>query len=252
MGSHSDDDDLPSWTDLGGDDEDDDFPEIADAPVAPGGVGGTVPVARGSDSDATDFAGLEDNPFVSAVLEQPRPHRRLYAGAGIAVVVAAIAIGLIVWLATRSSGSSGPDAAPAVTSTTSGPTPAPVAGACPSTVHGATTTGNTAGGVDSGPAAIMAFDYGYYVKRSGQAAREVVAADARVGTAAEIQSGIDKLAPGTTHCLRITSRGDGLWGVELTQIPPHGGAPVVIKQQIQTIESGGRTWISSIVPDPQS
>jgi len=253
VGNHSDDDDLPSWTDLGGDDQDDDFdfPEFADGPVAPGGVGGAVPVTPDTGSEARDFAGLEDNPFVAAALERPRPRRLLYAGVAAAIVVVAVAIGLIVWLTTRSSGSSAPaKAAPAASSAVSTTAPAPAS--CPSATQGGITTGNTAGGVDSGPAAIMAFDYGYYVKRSGQAARQVVAADARVGTAAEIQSGIDKLAPGTTHCLKITSRGDGLWGVELTQTPPNGAAPVVIKQQIQTVDSGGRTWISSIVPDPQS
>lgn len=246
MGNHSDDDDLPSWTDLGGDD-DDDFPEFADTAV-PSADTGSPDIG----SETTDFAGLEGNPFVAAVLPQPSPRRRLYAAAGAAVVVVAIVVGLIVWLTTdSSSGSSAPKAASAATSAPSAPAPTPVAGACPSAARGAVYTGDTAGGVDSGPAVIMAFDYAYYVKRSGQAARDVVAADARVGTAAEIQSGIDKLALGTTHCLKITDRGDGLWGVELTQTPP-GAAPVVIKQQIQTIDSGGRTWISSIVPDPQS
>lgn len=69
---------------------------------------------------------------------------------------------------------------------------------------GNTVQGNSAGGTDSGPGAIFGFQHAYYVARSGEQARTLVAADAAVPPAADIQRGIDGIPAGTTHCVRIT------------------------------------------------
>lgn len=191
-----------------------------------------------------------------------RHQRRLsIATAAVAVIVV---ITTIVVLTVPGSGHNSQSAMPSVTtviavrpsvspSIAEPPTlgPAPQNAQCPSATDGPITTGRDRGGFQGGPAVIKAFDYAYYVDRSGRSARAVVAAGARVGTAEDLQAAIDKLDPKTTHCLRITNRGNGLWGVQLTQIPPIG-APTVIAQQIQTSDAGGRTWIVSIVRDPQA
>lgn len=122
---------------------------------------------------------------------------------------------------------------------------------CPSGVNGPVTTGRGAGGTDSGPNAIKAFEYGYYVKRSAAAARSVVTPNARVGSEQAIQASIDKVDPQTTYCTKITDRGFGQWGLELTETPPRGGAPEVGYQLIQTSVVDGKTLIVAITPDPQ-
>ena len=121
---------------------------------------------------------------------------------------------------------------------------------CPNRTDGPVTTGRDAGGTTSGPAAIKAFEHAYFVDRSGAKAREVVAPLARVPSAQEIQGGIDtQLAPGTGHCLRITDRTGGLWGVELTMLPPAGAEPEVLRQLISTAVVDGRTLITAITKD---
>ena len=121
---------------------------------------------------------------------------------------------------------------------------------CPNRTDGPVTTGRDAGGTTSGPAAIKAFEYAYFVDRSGAKAREVVAPLARVPSAQEIQGGIDTgLAPGTGYCLRITDRTGGLWGVELTMLPPAGAEPEVLRQLISTAVVDGRTLITAITKD---
>ncbi|MEU3475885.1 hypothetical protein [Rhodococcus sp. NPDC006774] len=121
---------------------------------------------------------------------------------------------------------------------------------CPNRTDGPVTTGRDAGGTTSGPDAIKAFEYAYYVQRSGAKAREVVAPLARVPTAEEIQGGIDsQLAQGTGHCLKITDRTGGLWGVELTVVPPAGAEPEVLPLLISTAVIDGRTLITAITKD---
>lgn len=176
-----------------------------------------------------------------------RAHR-LVVGA-VTVVVIGLVVAVVV-SALHGNGSS--------PSTASAPTPAPPTSAataaapdCPSQTEGAVTTGRDAGDTSSGPGVIKAFEYAYYVRRDGAAARSLVTPTATFSTAAQIQAGIDsKLDPATIHCVTITDRGTGLYAVAITEIPPNGELPQTHHQLIQTTTTSGRTWIVSIIKDP--
>ncbi|MBF6209462.1 hypothetical protein IU433_20870 [Nocardia puris] len=102
------------------------------------------------------------------------------------------------------------------------------------------------GGTHSGPDAILAFQYAYYVERSGERARAVVAPDAPISPAPLIQRGIDSVPAGTTHCVRIATVGEHTYSVEVTEYRP-GGAPATYnKQTVTTAVIGGRTLITGI------
>lgn len=182
----------------------------------------------------------------------PRRRRRMRGyviAAGLLVLVVAMAA--VGALTAFSDGNDSPTPAPTSTAVAAPPAAATPADAdCPNRTDGLVTTGRDAGGTTSGPAAIKAFEYAYYVRRSGPAAREVVAPLARVPSAEEIDTGIKTaVAVGTGHCLKITDRNDGLWGVELTVLPPGGTEPSVLHQLIQTAVIDGRTLITAITKD---
>ena len=123
---------------------------------------------------------------------------------------------------------------------------------CPSSSTGDVTTGRDSGGTDSGPNVIKAFEHAYYVTRSGADARAFAAPTAQIGTAEQIQTGIDSIDEGTLYCTTITDRGAGLYALELTEIRLRGEAPVTYHQLVQTTSSDGRTWIVSIKKDTGS
>lgn len=129
-------------------------------------------------------------------------------------------------------------------------TPDPTSDAveCPTRTEGATTTGRDPGNQTSGANVIKAFDYAYYTWRSGTAARAMVSSNGKVAPAIQIQSAIDVLDQDLRYCLSITDRGRGVYGVELTEIPPIG-EPRVINQKITTTEIGGKYWIAAIEKD---
>ncbi|UGT44465.1 hypothetical protein LTV02_14195 [Nocardia yamanashiensis] len=88
-------------------------------------------------------------------------------------------------------------------------------------------SGTEPGGTSSGPDAIFAFEYAYYVLRSGVAARAVVAADSvNVAPAEWIQDGIDQHPSGSRYCVRIapirSGGGSEVWDVMVTQQYPDG------------------------------
>ncbi|MGW4768380.1 hypothetical protein ACWEO2_10105 [Nocardia sp. NPDC004278] len=102
------------------------------------------------------------------------------------------------------------------------------------------------GGTDSGPDAILAFQYAYYVERSGERVRAVVAPDSNISAAEVIQHGIDTVPVGTTHCVRIQTITENRYSVEVTEYRP-GGAPATYNQQtVTTVMVGGRTLIAGI------
>jgi hypothetical protein len=105
------------------------------------------------------------------------------------------------------------------------------------------------GGTDSGPDAILAFERAYYVQRSGSAARAVVAADASVRGADEIQRGIDQTPAGTRYCVQVTGAGADHWEVRLTQQKP-GESTHMFTQIITTRTDATRTLITSINDAP--
>ncbi|OBA51629.1 hypothetical protein A5789_27215 [Nocardia sp. 852002-51101_SCH5132738] len=186
-------------------------------------------------------------------------------GLGVAVVLGALILNFVVTPGKRST----PAAAkptptplmnlattttPSTTTTGAETTPpaAPVATAgCEQHTGSDYTSGTGPGGTSDGPAAILAFEHGYYVARSGAAARASVAPDASVPTAAAIQAGIDQMPPGVRYCVHITpapAGGGSIWNVELTEQYP-GEQPAIWHQTITTLTAGGRTLILAITQD---
>ncbi|MFC4126862.1 hypothetical protein [Nocardia rhizosphaerae] len=119
-------------------------------------------------------------------------------------------------------------------------------GACPTEHAGTVLRSAEAGGTGSGPDAVLAFQHAYYVTRSGELARAVVAPDAEVSPAAVIQRGIDSIPMGTTHCVRITTVAENRYTVEVTEFPPAGAPATYTKQTVQTAVVGDRTLITGI------
>ncbi|MFG1794917.1 hypothetical protein [Nocardia sp. NPDC049149] len=102
------------------------------------------------------------------------------------------------------------------------------------------------GGTTTGPDAILRFQYAYYVERSGERVREVVAPDANVSPAATIQRGIDTIPAGTAHCVRIVTLADNRYSVEVTEYRPGGVPATYNKQTVTTAVVDGRTVITGI------
>ncbi|WP_336083727.1 hypothetical protein [Nocardia sp. SSK8] len=126
---------------------------------------------------------------------------------------------------------------------------APAAGACPAQQVGNQIQGNGPGGTENGIAAILAFQHAYYVARSGDQARTLVAADAALPSGAAIQAGIDTIPVGTTHCLAISPAGpDGRYYVTITEYRPDEVPIRYNPQLVGTAEIGGKTLITSIGP----
>ena len=135
--------------------------------------------------------------------------------------------------------------------TIASPSPAPPPSVtnpdCPTATVGKVSWGRDGGGTSNGVDAIKAFDYGYYVLRSGEAARAVVAPDAAlVADAPTIQRAVDALPAGTTHCLEITDTGRGVYEVRLAEFLPNSAAPSLTFQVIETGVREGRTVITGI------
>lgn len=121
---------------------------------------------------------------------------------------------------------------------------------------GPVTTGRGPGDQNSGPGVILAWNFAYYELRSADKARAVTAPNA-VAQANIIQDYIDELDADLQHCVTITRIAPNRYRVLLTIAPPSSGQsgigaeerPQVIRQIIQTAESGGKTWITLIGKD---
>lgn len=97
----------------------------------------------------------------------------------------------------------------------------------------------------SGTGAILAFNYDYYVNRSGEEAIKHFNPDVNAYTASTIQAEIDKVAQGTTHELSITPRVLGEdYDVELILNIP-GYDPVSYNQKFSIMERDGEYFIRS-------
>lgn len=176
-----------------------------------------------------------------------RRGRRIAIATGFIGIFAAVVVVGVMALFGGSSDSPSPTAIPAQNTPAVSAAPTPPADAdCPNRTDGAVTTGRDAGNTTSGAGVIKAFDFAYYVTRSGSAVRATATATANLGTPETIQATIDSLPAGTTHCLRIEDKGAGLYAVTLTQQAPGTGAPTVYQQQIQTAVINGRTLIAAI------
>ncbi|WP_176455971.1 hypothetical protein [Gordonia sp. IITR100] len=201
---------------------------------------------------------VDDLPAAAAGPEPAaRPRRRVtlpgrrvrvvVAGVAAVVVVAGVLAAVVGSLLGGASEDPQPRDPVAVLGATSS-APAPPADECPEQIDGPVTVGNDEGDQTSGPGVIKAFDYAYYVRRSGEAARAVATPNG-VGTTADLQKSIDARPAGTSHCLRITDRGTGLYAVTLTETQPDQAQPTVYRQLIQTVQANGKTWIASISKD---
>lgn len=137
------------------------------------------------------------------------------------------------------------DTATTVAASGSSAVPAAAAGGCGVRVDGEVVSGAGRGDTVSGGGVILAFEYAYYVERSGVRARSVTTGDAVVPSAEAIQAGIDTVPATTTHCVRITPAGSGQWAVELSEQRPHQ-PPLVFLQTITTTERDGRVLITAI------
>ncbi|MDL9936535.1 hypothetical protein QSJ18_07255 [Gordonia sp. ABSL1-1] len=163
--------------------------------------------------------------------------RRPPALVAAAAVVALVVVGIVV-------AGGGDDSSTPPAPTTPSVAAAPPADACPS-VDGSVVTGRDQGDQTSGAGVIKAFNYAYYVMRSARSAKPL--APKATNDVASLQSYIDQIPPGTTHCVKITQLGPDRYAVDLTEFPP-GSAPVVYPQLITTEKRNGRMYITAIKP----
>ncbi|WP_054814034.1 hypothetical protein [Nocardia arizonensis] len=180
----------------------------------------------------------------TAARRHPAARRARFLMVLLVIVLLFVVAGLgVLWLL-RAGGRE--TAAPRPMQFTAGSVRADAAADCPTERSVGVVRGAEAGGTESGPDAVLAFQYAYYVARSGEQAREVVAPDAPISAAAVIQRGIDSIPPGTTHCVRVVTITDNRYSVEVTEYRP-GGAPATYNRQtVTTAVIGGRTLITGI------
>ncbi|MCQ4119486.1 hypothetical protein [Rhodococcus tibetensis] len=215
------------------------FPPFAPAAATTASASAAEPTEVVADSQpelapppAPTWLAPSDDRDTTPVVREGRVKQKL-AFAGAASALGAVLVGVVAVL----------------TSETSNETGTPVAAAdpgwCTESRNGGTVTGNGPGGTSDGTETILAFDHAYYVERSGAKAREVVTADAPMGSAEAIQRGIDSLPEGTEHCLAITSTEPGRYAVTLTEQRPDGSTHQY-QQVVTTTDHDGRTYITSI------
>ncbi|MGY0500161.1 hypothetical protein ACWZHB_16870 [Nocardia sp. FBN12] len=198
---------------------------------------------RDADADEYDDARVLEP---SGALRANRKRQRAWVVLAISVLVLVIAAtGVFFLLFGRADGNTARDTAPPL-HFTAGNLTADTAGSCPTERTEIVLRSAEAGGTDSGPDAVLAFQYAYYVTRSGAQARAVVTPDADVSPAAVIQRGIDTIPVGTTHCVRITTVAADRFTVEVTEFRPAGAPATYTKQSVRTALVGDRTLITGI------
>ncbi|MBF6170275.1 hypothetical protein [Nocardia blacklockiae] len=215
------------------DDEDEDIPPHVGLP-------------RRIGRDGPGAAASPHTPHTLRERTRPGPWRTALV-LGAAVLLLAIAGALALYLLHSRSGpthSSGP-ATPAVRLTAATSDGAPV-GFCPTERADQVIRGAEPGGTGSGPDAIMWFQHSYYVERSAERAREVVAPGAAISPASVIQRGIDSVPFGTVHCVRVLTVAEDKYSVEVTERRPGGVPKTYDKQTVTTAVIDGRTLITSI------
>ncbi|MGW6118871.1 hypothetical protein ACWFRF_07495 [Nocardia sp. NPDC055165] len=182
----------------------------------------------------------------SGALRANRKRQRTWVVLAVSVLVLVLAAtGVFFLLFGRGDSNTARNAAPPL-HFTAGNLTADTAGSCPTERTEIVLRSAEAGGTDSGPDAVLAFQYAYYVTRSGAQARAVVTPDADVSPAAVIQRGIDTIPVGTTHCVRITTVAADRFTVEVTEFRPAGAPATYTKQSVRTALVGDRTLITGI------
>ncbi|MEU8901278.1 hypothetical protein AB0C65_35795 [Nocardia sp. NPDC048505] len=130
----------------------------------------------------------------------------------------------------------------------------PPAFACaPSAAAEGEVIGSGPGGFDTGPAAILGFEHAYYVSRSAvEALRFVDPASVLADRGPGLQAGIDAVALGTRHCVRIrpidTDGPRARWAVSITEFDAATSFSHSTDQIITTRTAGGRTLLGAITP----
>ncbi|MFC6012094.1 hypothetical protein [Nocardia lasii] len=203
----------------------------------------TADAADESSRTAPDY-GRDDEAFARMIDRSPRRRVPLWIAPLAASVAGAVLIGgtylQLRGPAPESTAASTPLSAPAVN---------PLASQCPTVESGNTVRGNGSGGTDSGVAAILAFQHAYYVARSGDQARTLLAPDAVAPPADAIQAGIDATPVGTGHCVEITSiTVPGQYRVTVTVYPPDAVPYSYSAQLVETAAVGTKTLITAIAP----
>ncbi|MGB7237800.1 MAG: hypothetical protein WBD41_17720 [Rhodococcus sp. (in: high G+C Gram-positive bacteria)] len=92
----------------------------------------------------------------------------------------------------------------------------------------------------SGAGVIKAFQYAYYIRRDGAAARALATPRSSVLDAAALQSSIDAVPPGSTYCLAITDVDPAIHLARMTVLQPNQPPDSFI--QTITTENVGGTW----------
>lgn len=174
-------------------------------------------------------------PSAKAGTRTPVGRGLLYGGVGIAAVAV---VGMVGWGASSLIGTDGADVAG----------PAPVTATTATSAAAAVADDPCAPGEGdqlSGEGVITALEHRYYLLRDGGAARELMASDASLPSAAVIQQGIDSVPLGTTHCLEVTAIGPDTYSAQITEVRPDRRNE--LKQRITTTTAeDGRVLIRSI------
>lgn len=205
-------------------------------------LGGT----HGALKERSREVGAQDGP--------PRPRRRAKRAYLAASVVGIVSVGVIVTQINSGETEVKPVQAteePSQTLVEAAPESVGSIPLTPSTTQTATESNadecrTDPGDQKSGPGVIAAFEHAYYVARSGDAARALATPESPLPQGAAIQSnGIDTVPVGTTHCVRVTPIGTGVYSVVLAEMRP-GQPPVQFPQTITTKEVDGRWFIDVI------
>lgn len=186
---------------------------------------------------AADAGRRATHPTTQVTTRRPVGKGSAYAGLGFAVVAV---VGLAGWGITALVGGGDDDA--------------DFGGLVPDTATAAPTAAAAAaddpcspgeGDQLSGEGVIAALEHRYYLLRSGESVRELMAPDAPLPDAAMIQQGIDTVPLGTTHCLEVTAIGPNTYSAQITEVRPDRRNE--FKQRITTTTAeDGRVMIRSI------
>ncbi|SEE10031.1 hypothetical protein SAMN04490240_4922 [Rhodococcus pyridinivorans] len=186
---------------------------------------------------AADAGRRATHPTTQVTTRRPAGKGLTYAGLGLAAVAV---VGLAGWSITAFVGGGDDDA--------------DFGGLVPDTATAAPTAAAAAaddpcspgeGDQLSGEGVIAALEHRYYLLRSGESVRELMAPDAPLPEAAMIQQGIDTVPLGTTHCLEVTAIGPNTYSAQITEVRPDRRNE--FKQRITTTTAeDGRVMIRSI------
>ena len=206
-----------------------------------------------NDEGNVDWFNQESSaPTSSASGDDPAPgggdgrSKALFVGVVCAalVVIAGGAVGMATLVGgSEPSSEAAPLTAPAVEDKQGAPAGADAR--CESSTSGTVISGAGEGDTDSVAGVVLAFQHAYYVERDAEQMEPLLAKDSQITDLDALQDGIDSVARGTTHCLRITPDGEGEAVVKLTETAPDD-TETIYHQHVQTARESGEVRIVSI------